>query len=167
MTISEQLQQIVDGLADFAQENKAQVKIAHDVPHLFKILGDGPGACRVAILFAGEVCRGGDLHSDISGRADRKFWIAFSRGYTLESYAGKSLVEGVAGGKPMFDLIEEGRTAIREIQFTGTDEPIPYYKSIELLTFEGVTLDAYRVEIEVAADIGNNLDNPETAFPET
>lgn len=167
MTIAEQLQQIVAGLAAFAQENKAQVKIAHDVPHLFKILGDGPGACRVAILFAGEVCRGDGIHRDISGRVDRKFWVAFSRGYTLESYSGKSLVEGVAGGKPMFDLIEEGRTALRLIAFTGTDEPIPYYNGTELLTFEGVTLDAYRVEIEVAADIGNNLDNPETAVPET
>ena len=73
----------------------------------------------------------------------------------------------MAGGKPMFDLIEEGRTALRLIAFTGTDEPIPYYNGTELLTFEGVTLDAYRVEIEVAADIGNNLDNPETAVPET
>ena len=77
MTIAEQLQQIVAGLAAFAQENKAQVKIAHDVPHLFKILGDGPGACRVAILFAGEVCRGDGIHRDISGRVDRKFWVAF------------------------------------------------------------------------------------------
>ena len=167
MTIADQLNLIKSGLDAFAQENKAQIKIAHDVPHLFKILGDGPGACRVAILFAGEVCRGGDLHQDISGRVDRKFWVAFSRGYTLESYSGKSLVEGVAGGKPMFDLIEEGRTALREILFTGTDEPIPYYTSTELLTFEGVTLDAYRVEIIVAADIGNNLDTPEPSFPET
>jgi len=158
MTIAEQLNQLVAGLGAFAKENKAAIKIAHDVPHLFKILGDAPGAVRVGILFAGETTRT-ERFSEIEGRVDRKFWIAFSRGYTLESYAGKSLVEGVAGGKAMFDLIEEGRTALRLIRFENTDEPVPYYKSTELLTFEGVTLDAYRIEIEVAADIGDNEGN--------
>lgn len=158
MTIAEQLKFIAAGLAAWGKENSGSVKIAHDVPHLFKILGEAPGAARAAILFAGETTRN-ERFAEIEGRVDRKFWIAFSRGYTLESYAGKSLVDGVAGGKPMFDLIEEGRTVLRLLRFEGTDEPVPYYKSTELLTFEGVTLDAYRVEIEVAADIGDNESN--------
>lgn len=157
MTIAEQLLQLQAGLAGWCKENGGTVKIAHDVPHLFKILGDSPGTARVAILFAGEKIRD-EVFSDVTGRVDRKFWIAFSRGYTLENYPGKSLVEGVAGGKPMFDLIEEGRTALRLVRFEDTDEPIPYYKSTELLTFEGVTLDAYRIEVEVCAETGNNLD---------
>lgn len=161
MTIAQQLTILVSGLEEWARENKASVKIAHDVPHLFKILGDSPGSVRVAVLFAGETIRD-EKFADVIGRVDRKFWVAFSRGYNLENYPGKSLVEGLAGGQAMFDLVESGRQALRDLRFEDTDEPVPYFKSIELLTFEGVTLDAYRVEIELAADIGDNIDEPET-----
>jgi hypothetical protein len=136
------------------------VKIAHDVPHLFTILGENPGAARAAILFSGEKIRCDEANSDVSGRVDRRYWIAISRGYTLESYAGKSLVEGIAGGKPMFDLLEEARTALRLMRQTDIDEAVPYYKGIELLTFEGITTDVYRIELELAADIGDNLNMP-------
>jgi len=158
--IADDIQIIQAGLADWATTNQGSVKIAHDVPHLFKLLGENPGGVRAAILFAGETIRD-ETFADVTSRVDRKYWIAFSRGYTLESYAGKSLVEGVAGGKPLFQVIEAARDSLRLCRFTQTDEDIAYFKSIELLTFEGVTLDAYRIEIVVCADIGNNLSETE------
>jgi len=150
--IAAQIKLISQALAPWAQSEKGSVKIAHDVPHLFKLLGENAGVVRAAILFAGEKPRNAE-YSDVIGRVDREYWIAFSRGYTLESYAGKSLVDGIAGGRPMFDLIEDARTVLRTAELSDTDELLPYYHGTELLTFEGVTLDAYRIKLVIAADV--------------
>ena len=155
MTIKDQLTAIKTGLKAWQTQYTAQVHIAHDVPHLFRILGGNPGVPRAGILFAGETTRN-ELLSDVIGRVDRKFWVAISRGYDLEAWKGKSLIEGVAGGAPMFDLLSDARDTLRALVFTDGFEPNPFYKGIELLTFEGVTMDAYRIEIEVAGDIADN-----------
>ena len=152
MNIADQIKLISQALAPWAQSEKGSVKIAHDVPHLFKLLGENAGVVRSAILFAGEKPRNPE-YSDVIGRVDREYWIAFSRGYTLESYAGKSLVDGIAGGRPMFDLIEDARTILRTATLSDTEELLPYYHGTELLTFEGVTLDAYRIKLVIAADV--------------
>jgi hypothetical protein len=151
MTIREDIEKIQAGMGNWAKLNKGSVHFAHDVPHLFKLLGETPGAPRAGILFVSEVPRD-EENSDVTSRVDRKYWIAVSRGYSLESYAGKSLVAGIAGGKPMFDLIAEAGTAVRRCRFDANGESRPYYKGTELLTFEGITMDAYRIEIVVAAD---------------
>lgn len=152
MNIAAQIKLINQTLAPWATKEKGSVKVAHDVPHLFKLLGENAGVVRAAILFAGEKPRNPE-YSDVVGRVDREYWIAFSRGYTLESYAGKSLVDGIAGGRPMFDLIEEARNILRAAELSDTDELLPYYHGVELLTFEGVTLDAYRIKLVIAADV--------------
>lgn len=164
--IKDQLNIIRTGLGNWAKENNAAINVAHGKSHMFKILGTDAGSPRVAIMVFGEKPRN-ETYSDVSGRVDRKYWIAISRGYTLESYSGKSVVEGLAGGKPMVDLIEELRTALRSLQFPQTDEPVPYYGGFELMNFDGISLDAYYIEITVADEIGNNVDIPEPNFPET
>ena len=135
--------------------------IAHDHGHLVKILGGQPGAPRVGILFAGETPRH-DRYSDIELRVDRKFWIGLARGWTLESYPGKSLVEPAGGGAPLFQLLREVRAALRQLRFEATSEPVPYYRGCELLSFKGLTLDAYRLEIVVGCDLADDCE-PEPA----
>lgn len=152
MTTGDQIKAIMTGLEQWRRKFSGSVDIAHDVPHLFKVLGESPGKVRAAILFAGQTSRD-ELNSDVVGRVDRKFWIAFSRGYSLESYKGKSLVDGIAGGGPMFEIIDAALDPIRKLRIGTEDEPVPFYKGTELLTFEGVTLDAYRIEIFVTAEL--------------
>ncbi len=152
MTIRGTMQIILQALQVWAQENNGSVHVANDVPHLFKLLGEAPGSPRAGILFAGETIRDPE-NADVTGRVDRKFWVAVSRGHSLQSYNGKSLMDGIAGGLPMFDLVESARDALREILLQGPGENAPYYMGIELLNFEGVTLDCYRIEIVLAADI--------------
>ena len=152
MTEEQQLQHIAAALADWARRHGGTVHLAHDRLHLLKILGAQPGAPRVGILFAGETPRH-EQYADLTNRVDRRFWIGLSRGWTLESYPGKSLVESTAGGAPLLQLLREVRTALRALRFTAASEPIPYYQGCELLTFEGHTLDAYRLEIIVASDL--------------
>ena len=160
MTIKDQVKIIMAGLAVWAKQYGGAVHLAHDVPHLLKILGDNPGAPRAGVLVASEKPRN-ETYSDVEGRVDREIWVAISRGYTLEAYRGKSLIDGVAGGKPMFELLEAARDTLRGLRFDADAEPVPYYGGFELLTFEGVTLDSYRLKITIAADIGDNIDDPE------
>jgi len=151
VTEEQQLKKIADGLADWARRHGGSVHIAHDHLHLLKILGEKPGAPRIGILVAGETPRH-DTYADIEGRLDRKFWIGLSRGWSLEAYPGKSLVEPYAGGAPLFQLLREAKAALRCLRFAADSEPVPYYKGYELLTFEGLTLDAYRLEIIIASE---------------
>jgi len=152
MSIRTNILAIKEGLNDWAKKYSGSVHIANDVPHLFKLLGESPGAPRIGILFAGETVRN-EHDSDVSRRVDRKFWIAVSRGYSLQAWQGKSLVDGIAKGAPMFDLVEDARNSVLNVSFDIEAEPTPYYRGIELLNFGGVTLDCYRIEIAVGADI--------------
>lgn len=151
MTEEQQLTQLKDGLAGWARQYGGDVHVAHDHLHLLTILGNKPGTPRIGILVAGETPRN-DTYSDIETRMDRKFWLGLSRGWNLEAYAGKSLIEGIAKGPPLFELLRTAKIAVRNLRFDQAGESRPYYKGYELLTFEGQTLDAYRLEIVIATD---------------
>jgi hypothetical protein len=152
MTIDEQTKLLLKALQPWAAANAGNVKVANDKPHLFQLLGTGPGAPRAAVYFAGEKPRSKKFN-DIAGRVDRKFWICISRGRGFNAELGKSLTEGVAGGKPMFVLIEEAREEVRGVRQEDIDEARPYYKGTYPIELEGVTVDAYYVEVILAADV--------------
>ncbi len=92
---------------------------------------------------------------DVAGKVDRKFWICLSRGRGFSAELGKSLTEGVAGGKPMFVLVEQAREQARGIRLDDqtADDNRPVYQGIFPIEFEAATVDAYYVEITLAADI--------------
>jgi hypothetical protein len=157
MTLREQLEAIEDALKDFARDNAATVVVANDVEHLFQIIGEGAGTCRVGILFVSEKPRSGE-HSDLLNRVDRVFHVGIARrrGYNL--VPGDSLTEDTASGAPMCDLLESARDAIKSIVMADFDEPLPHYGGTELMTMNGQVVDAYRLEFSMAAD----LPDPET-----
>lgn len=161
MTVQEQTQAIVAGLQPWCREFKGSVHIAHDLNHLFKILGENPGSVRAGVLWVGDATRD-DLNADVVGRCDNRFWIGFTRSYSLEAYPGKSLVEGIAGGGPMFLIIKSAKDRIRRLRIGTDDEPMPFYKFTDLFTVEGVTLDAYRMEIMVTSEDGDLTGDFET-----
>ncbi len=157
MTEEDQLNCIKDGLGDWCKANGGSVHIAHDIPHLVKILGEASGSPRAGLLIVDEQPRNAEW-SDVEGRMDRKFWVAISRGYSLENYAGKSLVEGIAGGKPMYELLRTARCAVRKLRFDVEDELKPYYHGYGLLNIEGVSLDAYRLEFVICSEVDEEID---------
>ena len=150
---------IQNGLATWAQLHGGTIHIAHDASHLFRLLGDNPGAARIGILLHSEKPRN-ETFSDVETRMDRHFWVCVSRGYTLELFPGKSLTQGVAGGKPMFVLVREAAEALRALRFDAAGEPQPYYLGYELLTFEGVSLDAYKIAIAIASELQAEVVTP-------
>lgn len=145
MTIGEHLKFIAAALTDWAQESKGRVEIAADPVHLLGLLGTSPGSPRCVVMFDGEDKRG-DFEE--SGAVDRKFLVVVSRGRGFTLNPGDALTEGSAGGKPLYDLIEEGRETVRGLRFTaeGALETLPDYKGTRRLQVEEATVDAYQIE---------------------
>ena len=54
MTIKEQMRLLEKALEPWAAANAGSVKVANDKPHLFQLLGAGPGAPRAAVYFVEE-----------------------------------------------------------------------------------------------------------------
>jgi len=63
----------------------------------------------------------------------------------------------VAGGKPMFILVEEARELARALRQDDIDESRPYYKGIHPIELPGAAVDAYYIELLLAADIPQQL----------
>ena len=152
MTIKEQMWLLLKTLEPWAAANAGSVKVANDKPHLFQLLGASPGAPRAAVYFVEERPRSRRF-DDVVGRVDRKFWICISRGRGFNADPGKSLTEGVAGGKPMFVLVEEAREEARGARQDDIDESRPYYQGTYPIHLEDATVDAYYIEVVLAADI--------------
>lgn len=155
MTISDQLKQTRDAMAKWAQQNSGKVNVASDPYHLAYLIVQSPGAMRVCVMFHSETKRG---EHEEAGLVDRTFWVVISRGQGMKVEPGASLVDGVGGGRGLFDLVEEARQVIRGIQFREeTTEVTPNYLGCEPFSIEGWLTDAYRLEFS----IGVQLEAPE------
>ena len=153
MNIKDQFGVILTGLAEFGTRFKCPVTVAHDQTHLVQIMTGAAGAARIGILVLRETPRN-ETYADVVGLLDRKFWICISRGYLLESFPGKALTEGYAGGPALYDLVDDLVCAVRALRFDAP-EPVPYYLGFEQLTIADVKLDAYALTIQIASDRGN------------
>jgi hypothetical protein len=114
MKISDQTKYIRDSIEPWARTNGGTGEVARGIIHFFGILSTKQGSFRFAVKFKGEDKRG---DYEEAGMFDRKFWIAFSYGESMQIEKGKALVGGQAGGRPLFDMVEELRQIIRGLQF--------------------------------------------------
>lgn len=152
MTIAECLRRVRDELAEWMLETGGTAEVATDAVHLVTLLSSKPGAARAAVLFDGEELRG-DL--DTLGRVDRRFLVVVSRGRGLLLDSGDRLTAVVgAGGKPLFDLVEEAREVVRLIRFDeGTTEVVPRVSGIRRVEMEGMLVDAYQIEFSLGVQL--------------
>lgn len=151
MTIGEQLQFIQQQLRPWADDTKGRLEIAADPVHLLGLLAVSPGAARIVILFDGEEKRG---EYEETGRVDRKFLVTVSRGRGFKLDPGDALIEGAAGGKPLYDLVEEGRELVRALVFDReTTEGMPDYKATRRVQLEELTVDAYQIEFTIGTQL--------------
>lgn len=151
MTIGEQLQQIKTSFDTWAKQSKAKVQIASDFVHLVSLLTTSPGDLRVLILFDSEIKRG---DYEETGRVDRKFLFVLSRGKSFRMDTGSALLEGSAGGQPLYDLIEEAREVGRLIRFSAeTTEEIPNYQGASRLQIDGIITDSHQLEFSIGTQL--------------
>lgn len=166
MTIAAQLKQTRDTIADWARANRGRVVVASDLYHLVYLLRQSPGTLLAAILFHGEAKRG-DIEE--RGAVDRTFWVVITRGQGLKIEPGASLTDGVAGGKPMFDLIEEAREMIRGLSFDAdTTEVSVNYLGCEPFAADGFLVDAQKLTFSIGVQLPavQQPQNPASPDPE-
>lgn len=151
MTISEQLKFLKDQLTPWARDVKARLEIAADAVHLLGLLATSPGAPRVVVMFDGEEKRG---EYEELGRIDRKFMVIVSRGRGFKLEPGDALTEGQAGGKALYDLVEEVREVIRGLVFNReTTEGMPNYLSTVRFDLPESTVDAYQINFQIGTQL--------------
>jgi len=153
MTISEQLIKLRDALADWARENSGSVVVASDPVHLWNLLSTKPGAPRGILLFDSEEKRG-DIEE--AGRVDRKFLLVISRGRGFTADRADALTKGSAGGKPLFDLVEEAREIVRSIEVESPeeiDEVVTNHLRTARFDSGDLIVDAYQIEFSLATQL--------------
>lgn len=151
MTIAEQILFIAAGLKGWASSNKGDVHVASDVVELIDLLRQRPGAPRVGVMFQEELPRG-DFYE--LGRVERTFKLVVARGRGLVLETGASLTQGAAGGKPMYQLVEETRETMRALRFDSEFcESVPVYKGSKPFEVQGVVLDAFEINFSVGCQL--------------
>jgi hypothetical protein len=151
MKISAQLKLIQSSLVDWQRANAASVEIAKDIVHVFGLLTTKPGTVRVAIVFREEIKRG---EFEETGFVDRKFWLVVSQGRSLKLNPSDQLTEGQAGGKPLYDLVEEIREQARALEFDAeTTEVTPDYKGTFPFEADGWLIAANYIEITIGTQL--------------
>jgi hypothetical protein len=77
--------------------------------------------------------------------------------YFAEEKPRSKKFNDVAGGKPMFILLEEAREEVRGVRLDDIDESRPYYKGTYPIELADATVDAYYIEVVLAADIPQQI----------
>ena len=157
MTIAAQLILIQTALDGWAKENNGKAIIARDPVHLFALLAQRPGGVVATVMLRGEEALG---EFEV-GMVARTFVVCVSRGKAYTNEQADSLVKGAGGGRPLYDLLEEARELLRNLEFTPLNElganaeRCPDYKGIKLFEFGGdAILDAYQIEFSIVTRLG-------------
>lgn len=151
MTIAAQMKLIRDTLAAAVRPDGGTVFVAGDPYQLVTMLRETTKGVRVGVLFSSEEKRG---DYEERGAVDREFWVIASRGQGLKLEPGASLVDGAAGGRPLFDIMETLRQAIRGISFDAeTTEVTPDFRGIKTFNTEGYLVDAYQLTFTIGSQL--------------
>lgn len=152
MTIKEQIKAVVTALNGWARDKGGRAVPASGPVHVLELLREKPGGVTAAVLFDSEDPRGD--FSEV-GKVDRGFKVILSRGKGFRIETGENLVEGSAGGAPLYDLVEEAREIVRAIEFTSEDpeDAAVEYKGIGPFEVSGFVLDAYEIRFGCGTQI--------------
>ncbi|MDE2104977.1 MAG: hypothetical protein KGL39_47505 [Patescibacteria group bacterium] len=127
--------------------------IASDRIHAYEILKNKPGICKIAVGFMGGQARSNFAGGDITGREKQTLYGVISRGRGLGTSRSDNLIYGASGGSPLFDLAEQMRDIMREIQFDPTTDERTDYIGTEEWNPGKYGIDAYEVKIWVGTQL--------------
>ncbi len=153
MTIAEQLKLVEAALADWCRTNNGRVYIASDAQDCLDQLRSRPASPTCAVLWYGWETRG-----DIPelGRTDQLYKLVISRGRGMNLVSGDSLTKGTAGGKPMFDLMQEAGQVVfglRLDDLAGNEDSVPRDMGAGPWEVNGWLLDAMEVRFSLANQV--------------
>lgn len=127
--------------------------IASDKIHAWEILKNRPGTAKIAVGFTRGQARVNFAGGDITGRENQYYYAAISRGRGLAQNRSDNLIYGSGGGKPLFELAEIMRDALRAIRFNPTSDERPDYIGMGEWDLQAFGIDAYEVQIWVGTQL--------------
>ena len=142
------MQSLLDGKID-----NAPCFIASDKVHSWEILKNRPGTCKIAVGFSRAEARVNFPGGDITGRENQYYYATISRGRGLAKNRSDNLIYGAGGGKPLFELAEIMRDALRAIRFDPVSDEQPDYVGMSEWDLQTFGIDAYEVQIWVGTQL--------------
>jgi len=142
------MQSLLDGKID-----NAPCFIASDKVHSWEILKNRPGTCKIAVGFSRAEARVNFPGGDITGRENQYYYATISRGRGLAQNRSDNLIYGSGGGKPLFELAEIMRDALRAIRFDPVSDEQPDYVGMSEWDLQTFGIDAYEVQIWVGTQL--------------
>jgi len=150
VTITAQLQTLRDKVAPWAKARKGAVEIGARVSELYALFAVGaPDGLAIRILFDGEVAR----DPQAGGFVDRQFLVVMKIPKGL--IAPGDDTRNTAGHSAPYDLLEELRDLLRDVDFDGdTTEGTPDFVSSGIFqTPEAGAVDAYQLTIKIGVQL--------------
>jgi hypothetical protein len=150
MTIAEQMGMVVAALTEQLKALKGRAYPAGDVINVLDELRAAPGGPSAGVLFWTEDPQG--EYPEL-GKVMRVFKVVLSRSKGFKIITGESLTDGVAGGPPMFDLVEIVRNAVLRVRMSDEsgELQIPVYRGTGPFEAQGLVLDAYEIRFGLFA----------------
>lgn len=142
MRLKEQAELIAGALEEWASGNKGSAQVAGDVVAAIELLRARPGAPKAVVLFQGDT----PVEPERAGRRDVQWKVVVARGRGFRLDTGESLTDGVAGGKGMFELVEEAREVVLGVRLDGSSgETRLVYGGCKAFEVQGIVMDAYEL----------------------
>ena len=142
------MKNLLDGKID-----SAPCFIAGDRVHAWEILKNRPGTAKIAVGFSRGKARSNFPGGDRTGRDNQYFYAVISRGRGLNQTRSDNLIYGSGSGKPLFELAEILRDALRAIRFDPVNDEQPDYVEVTEWDLQKFGIDAFEVQIWVGTQL--------------
>jgi hypothetical protein len=142
------MRDLLDGKID-----SAPCFIAGDRMHSWEICRNRPGTAKIAVGFSRGDARVNFPGGDITGRENQYYYAVISRGRGGAQVRSDNLIYGSGGGKPLFELAEIMRDALRAIRFDPVSDEQPDYVGMKEWDLQTFGIDAYEVQIWVGTQL--------------
>jgi hypothetical protein len=142
------MKNLLDGKID-----NAPCFIAGDRMHSWEICKNRPGIAKIAVGFSRGDARVNFPGGDITGRENQYYYAVISRGRGGAQVRSDNLIYGSAGGKPLFELAEIMRDALRALRFDPVSDERPDYVGMKEWDLQTFGIDAYEVQIWVGTQL--------------
>jgi hypothetical protein len=142
------MKNLLDGKID-----SAPCYIAGDRVHAWEILKNKPGTCKIAVGFSRGKARINFPGGDRTGRDNQYFYAVISRGRGLNQVRSDNLIYGSGGGRPLFELAEIMRDALRSIRFEPQNDEQPDYVEMAEWDLQKFGIDAFEVQFWVGTQL--------------
>ena len=151
ISISMQAQILRDSLAAWAEPLGGKAVVVSNLRELWETATLNSQSPRVLICYGGSKPRGGFTVANALHREDREWVVAFTRGRGYNANRGDSLTEGGAID-PFYDLLEQLRDFIRNIQNISEETPTVDYSGIKPMQMGSLVVDGYQITFTTAND---------------